>query len=282
MLKALSLTQPWATAVAVGVKQWETRSWPTGFRGEVAIHAAKGMPKWAKDFAQDEQCSGRLPLEMPRGAIIALADLTECCQTETMLKFLAPQEIEFGDFGEGRFCYRLQNVRPLPTPITAKGALGFWLVPEEVEAIVLRSGSVGDGVRECHYGSAECDQGPQKTEGARLMSYGYDTHSWRNSPAKHQQDREVREATYRRLGLCVAPLCGQPAENLCAWKIPAYLRFLENDSATCDRPICARHGMLVRSKDGEIKYLCPEHQRSYEHWRGKKDGRQGSLFEGAA
>lgn len=59
-MKAISLTQPWATAIAVGVKQWETRSWPTGFRGPVAIHAAKGMPKWAKEFAQGAAISQRI------------------------------------------------------------------------------------------------------------------------------------------------------------------------------------------------------------------------------
>jgi len=34
-MKALSLTQPWATAMAIGIKEWETRSWPTSLRGRV-------------------------------------------------------------------------------------------------------------------------------------------------------------------------------------------------------------------------------------------------------
>ena len=42
-MKAISLTQPWATLVAIGAKQIETRSWGTPYRGELAIHAAKGL-----------------------------------------------------------------------------------------------------------------------------------------------------------------------------------------------------------------------------------------------
>jgi hypothetical protein len=44
-MKALTLTQPWATLVAIGAKTIETRSWPTSYRGPLAIHAAKGYPK---------------------------------------------------------------------------------------------------------------------------------------------------------------------------------------------------------------------------------------------
>ena len=42
-MKALTLTQPWATLIAVGAKRIETRSWGTSYRGRIAIHAAKGF-----------------------------------------------------------------------------------------------------------------------------------------------------------------------------------------------------------------------------------------------
>src|SRR6202030_2406661 len=48
-MKALTLTQPWATLVAIGAKRIETRSWPTLYRGPLAIYAAKRFPKWAQD-----------------------------------------------------------------------------------------------------------------------------------------------------------------------------------------------------------------------------------------
>jgi hypothetical protein len=40
-MKALSLWQPSAAAIALELKLWETRSWPTNYRGPLAIHAAK-------------------------------------------------------------------------------------------------------------------------------------------------------------------------------------------------------------------------------------------------
>lgn len=54
-MRAISLLQPWATLVALGAKRRETRSWPTRYRGPIAIHASKGMPR-----ASEEACS--LPL----------------------------------------------------------------------------------------------------------------------------------------------------------------------------------------------------------------------------
>lgn len=39
-MKALTLWQPWASLVALGVKTVETRSWSTPYRGPLAIHAA--------------------------------------------------------------------------------------------------------------------------------------------------------------------------------------------------------------------------------------------------
>jgi len=40
-MKAISLWEPWATAIAIGAKKIETRSWATSYRGPLAIHAAK-------------------------------------------------------------------------------------------------------------------------------------------------------------------------------------------------------------------------------------------------
>lgn len=39
----LTLTQPYATLVALGAKQFETRDWGTRYRGALLIHAGKGL-----------------------------------------------------------------------------------------------------------------------------------------------------------------------------------------------------------------------------------------------
>lgn len=34
--------------------------------------------------------------------------------------------VDFGDYTTGRYAWRLANLRPLPTPIEARGQLGLW------------------------------------------------------------------------------------------------------------------------------------------------------------
>ena len=135
-MRALSLTQPWATAVAISLKQWETRSWTTSFRGEVAIHASKGFPGWAKDFARSECTLGRLPKSLPLGAIICLAEITDCRATYPLSQDLSAIERMYGDYAEGRYAFKIENVRPLKTPVAERGSLGFWAVGIETQAAI--------------------------------------------------------------------------------------------------------------------------------------------------
>ncbi|MEK3688583.1 ASCH domain-containing protein [Paenibacillus sp. FSL R10-2736] len=44
-MKCLTIRQPWATLIALGEKQIETRSWPTSYRGDLAIHAGMQVDK---------------------------------------------------------------------------------------------------------------------------------------------------------------------------------------------------------------------------------------------
>jgi activating signal cointegrator 1 len=147
-VKALSLTQPWATLIAIGAKRIETRSWSTTFRGPVAIHAAKSMPLWAREFAYADPAGrvlnragillGNNCAALPRGAIVALAELVAVAPTHEIVALshgalpLLPHEIEFGDYTDGRYGWVLSNVVPLSEPVACKGALGLWEVPGDV------------------------------------------------------------------------------------------------------------------------------------------------------
>jgi hypothetical protein len=138
-VKAITLTQPWATLVAIGAKRFETRSWQPSHLGRIAIHAASDMPAWAHDVVATNQAMRRLLderqltlEELPRGAVVAIARLrwaepTSCVYLPDMLERLgARQERELGNFGEGRWAWFLDDVRPLREPIPARGALGLW------------------------------------------------------------------------------------------------------------------------------------------------------------
>jgi activating signal cointegrator 1 len=134
-VKALSLTQPWATAIELGWKRWETRSWRTFYRGEIAIHAAKGFPGDAKDFARGYDLD---PAHLPLGKIILVCNLTDCRTTESLIGELSEEEEEWGDYSPKRFAFKLENVRLLREPVYHRGALGLWHVAWDETNNILR------------------------------------------------------------------------------------------------------------------------------------------------
>jgi hypothetical protein len=131
-MKALTLTQPWATLVAVGAKRIETRSWRTSYRGPLAIHAAKGFPKWAREFTTDPDCyecfrGPQASPAYPLGAVLATCNLVAC--TLISLPFeeqLSDRERALGDYSPGRFAWVLEDAKPLLKPVPAMGHLGLW------------------------------------------------------------------------------------------------------------------------------------------------------------
>lgn len=154
-MKALSLTQPWATLVAIGAKKIETRNWFTGHRGLIAIHASKGFPRDAREFCDGlfdpelyaevfETLGYHEPEDLPRGAIIAVATLRTCMRTSndvytaTWLDTLDETERAFGDYSDNRYGWFLEDVRRLEEPIPCRGALGLWTVPPEIVAEIER------------------------------------------------------------------------------------------------------------------------------------------------
>jgi hypothetical protein len=130
-VKAISLTQPYATLVATGQKRIETRSWQTSFRGPLLIHAAKSFPDWARERAAEwaEDDFG-LPLadELPLGALLAAAVLIDCVPTEEVASrlLLTADERAFGDYDPGRWAWVMTDVIAFPQPVPWRGALGLW------------------------------------------------------------------------------------------------------------------------------------------------------------
>ena len=138
-MKALSLWQPHATAIGLGLKPWETRDWPTHYRGPLAIHAAKrpwgDSDEWHSDARRriDRYVTARGPIPWAFGAVVCTCDLVECVPTSE-LRGRIPADHEFwgdfsdGDEGRGRWAFRLENVRLLEQPIAWRGQQGFFEV----------------------------------------------------------------------------------------------------------------------------------------------------------
>lgn len=148
-MKALTLTQPWATLVAIGAKRYETRSWSTPYRGPLAIHAGKGLGPVGGQRGLRALC-GREPFrevlteagyadprDLARGVIVATCELVGCFAVEIVADVAAsftdipdPAEHEeaFGDYSAGRSALALANVQGCLTgPV--RGALGLWRPP---------------------------------------------------------------------------------------------------------------------------------------------------------
>ncbi len=113
-MKALTICQPYAELIARGEKPIENRTWPTSYRGPLAIHAGKSRD-WLDD--DDEQ---RFP-EMPFGAVVAIAQLVDCRRVTDL-----PAIYQGHEHANGPWCFILADVQRLPTPIPARGAQGFW------------------------------------------------------------------------------------------------------------------------------------------------------------
>lgn len=138
-MKALTLTQPWATLMALQAKRIETRSWKTPYRGELVIHAAKGFPGDAKDFCGSAGVravtGGWTPAQFPLSRGLCVVRLIDCIPTEDKRLaqfFTVPNEVWFGDYGPGRFAWVTEFVRTVEDERIVKGALGLWEWPEAV------------------------------------------------------------------------------------------------------------------------------------------------------
>lgn len=124
-MKAITIKQPFASLIAAGLKEYEFRTWKTNYRGEILIHAGKGIDKDAmKKFES-------FKLEYPTGCIIAKAKLTDCVPvTEAMKEELREKNFlvysgtaESADWNG--YGFKLENVETVE-PIFVNGMLGLW------------------------------------------------------------------------------------------------------------------------------------------------------------
>lgn len=123
-MKAISLWQPFASAIFYGFKHFETRHWLTNYRGPLAIHAAKIK---RPELSAIATLHGGLPDDLPYGAIIGTCDLVTVIPIEQVRLFATASELHFGDFNPGRFAWVLDNIRSIK-PIPCKGRQGFFNV----------------------------------------------------------------------------------------------------------------------------------------------------------
>ncbi|MBW4607733.1 MAG: ASCH domain-containing protein [Hassallia sp. WJT32-NPBG1] len=129
-LKAISLWQPWASLIPLGLKHYETRSWKTNYRGKVLICSTAINSKQHKQYLKICEQLQLPPWEnFPHGCAIALCDLVDCI--EMTAEFISQQsttEILCGDWQMGRYAWKLENIQGITEPLAVKGKQGLFNV----------------------------------------------------------------------------------------------------------------------------------------------------------
>jgi hypothetical protein len=159
--KVLSLWQPWASLVAIGAKCYETRHWNTKYRGPLVIHAAQNLVGLREFQAQAFSVYSMLqPVEgfplvryamplfrkygltfsrvkntFPLGRAICVVDLVDVLRVEQVRDHISNWERAFGNYADGRYAWKLENLRVFPAPITMPG--GQRLFNREIEPALL-------------------------------------------------------------------------------------------------------------------------------------------------
>jgi tetratricopeptide (TPR) repeat protein len=110
-MRAISIHQPYAWAIACGFKRVENRSWTTNYRGPVAVQASVNKERLLElHEALGNSFDGSL---FTTGAVVAVVDLVD-------VQPLNPS-LESDPWAEGPFCWILSNARMLQTPVKVKG-----------------------------------------------------------------------------------------------------------------------------------------------------------------
>lgn len=130
-MKALTISQPFASLISSGEKWVENRKWGTPYRGSLAIHAGKGT-----QYLDTEELA-----DYPTGCIVAIARLVACVRLSEIKsrdrdpvcrkKVIAGGTKNWSELArhahtEGPFCWVLEDVRKLGKPIACRGAQGLW------------------------------------------------------------------------------------------------------------------------------------------------------------
>ena len=126
-LLALTLQQPWASAVRDLGKRTENRSWPAPERAVgsiIAIHAGRTFHEDVADWLAAR--TGRMLTRstVPLGAVVALARVVDVVRQSSEDMWF------FGPYG-----WVLDNVVAL-TPVPCPGRPQLWAVPETVRRVI--------------------------------------------------------------------------------------------------------------------------------------------------
>lgn len=133
-MRAITVQQPWAGLLVLGIKKCETRSWNTKYRGKIAIHSSAKLPKEGAALLQElcEMFPDTFSLDSRAykmcttlGCVLGRVQIEDSRSTNGMKPMNAGEEM-LGDFSPNRFYWWCINPETYLTPIPAIGQLSIW------------------------------------------------------------------------------------------------------------------------------------------------------------
>ena len=139
-MKCLTVSQPWAGLLILGIKLNETRSWNTKHRGQLAIHSsakmsAKGKQTldWLIQHLPDQFFTGSEAMITctKLGMVLGTVNLAETTSTNTLHQKSISQVVPsleriLGDYSENRYFWKCENPVGFKSPVPAIGKLSLW------------------------------------------------------------------------------------------------------------------------------------------------------------
>lgn len=142
-MRALSLSQPWASIVVDGPKRVENRPpniVPAARKlvGEVfGVHAARSIDRGAAATSAAAEL-GLHDTRRPAGFMLGTARLVAVLTIAELLAEVRAGRVAASQerWGFGPWCLMLDDVRALPAPVACRGHLGFWTVSAEIAPLL--------------------------------------------------------------------------------------------------------------------------------------------------
>jgi hypothetical protein len=130
--KCLTVCQPYAWLIVAGHKRFENRTWRTGHRGPLLIHAGKSRAWMNEGLALMRRLGITPPASFTFGAIVGAAELVGCPTLAKLAAVLGPDNID--PFAFGPYCWELTHARALLEPIACAGQQTLFTVDGDLLA----------------------------------------------------------------------------------------------------------------------------------------------------
>lgn len=155
-METITLYAPHALLMVLGLKRIETRSWQTRHRGPLAIHTALDWPADYRAVMQQPVFRDALAAldlhaiedklgfshNFPLGRIVGKVHLDAVIPVEQFLQderwawLRTEAELEYGNYGPGRYCWITSQAFRLPNPVSYRGNRMIWQLPNDYARMI--------------------------------------------------------------------------------------------------------------------------------------------------